>query len=233
MLTEGQAQAEWGASTALQTVDNRDYTLTVVSSHGKPSPSLGAHSNYCWQSTVICSVNSSASEGGTNYTCTGWAGTGSVPSAGATNNTGAIILTDVESSIAWQWQVQTADSDGDGLPDAWEILYFGNLTASNGTGDSDGDGMNDAQELIAGTSPTNSASVLAVQLSTASSANQVSWYGVSGRYYRLEYTDSLTNGWTPQGTVSSGDNAQIVELDIPGGGKRFYRIRVSDSPSGL
>ena len=93
--------------------------------------------------------------------------------------------------------------------------------------------MNDSQELIAGTSPTNSASVLAVQLSTDVSANQVSWYGVSGRYYRLEYTDDLTNGWTPKGTVSSGANAQIMKLDIPSGGKRFYRIRVSDNPSGL
>ena len=121
------------------------------------------------------------------------------------------------------------DADGDGLLNTTEAT----LGTDPRKKDTDGDGMSDPQELIAGTSPTNRASVLAVQLSTASSANQVSWYGVSGRYYRLEYTDDLANGWTPKGAVSSGANAQIMTLDIPGGGKRFYRIRVSDSPSGL
>jgi len=56
---------------------------------------------------------------------------------------------------------------------------------------------------------------------------------VNGRYYQLEYTDSLTTGWTPIGTVISGFNAQIMKLDISTGAGRFYRIRVSENPSGL
>ncbi len=121
------------------------------------------------------------------------------------------------------------DADSDGLLNTNETA----LGTDPRRRDSDGDGMDDPHELISGTSPTNRASVLAVQLSTDVSANQISWYGVSGRYYQLEYTDNLTNGWTPKGSVSSGANAQIMKLDISTGAGRFYRIRVSSSPAGF
>jgi hypothetical protein len=44
------------------------------------------------------------------------------------------------------------DTDMDGLPDWWEVRYFGNLS-QNGTGDSDGDGLNNFQEYQYGTDP--------------------------------------------------------------------------------
>ncbi|MBI1842739.1 MAG: hypothetical protein HYR88_18010, partial [Verrucomicrobia bacterium] len=44
------------------------------------------------------------------------------------------------------------DDDNDGLPDAWEKLYFGNLDQT-GSGDPDGDGLTNAQELAAGANP--------------------------------------------------------------------------------
>lgn len=49
------------------------------------------------------------------------------------------------------------DTDGDGLADAWEIQYFGNITAQNGTGDPDNDGFNNEYEETNGTDPTVSA----------------------------------------------------------------------------
>ena len=78
--------------------DGRDYTLEVVSAHGDPSPAAGTHSNYCWHSTV---ESTSGTDSG--YTCIGWSGTGSVPGAGDTNSTGEITLTDLSSSITWNW----------------------------------------------------------------------------------------------------------------------------------
>ncbi|WP_035613148.1 hypothetical protein [Haloferula sp. BvORR071] len=53
----------------------------------------------------------------------------------------------------------TLDSDSDGLPDAWEVAFFGNTSAQNGAGDADGDGSSNAAELAAGSLPNNIASV--------------------------------------------------------------------------
>jgi len=51
-------------------------------------------------------------------------------------------------------EVGTAgDSDADGLSDAWEQLYFKNLT-QNGSGDPDSDGLTNTEELAAGSNPT-------------------------------------------------------------------------------
>jgi hypothetical protein len=47
------------------------------------------------------------------------------------------------------------DRDGDGMDDAWELQYFGDLSR-DGTGDFDGDGISDLQEFLDGTSPIGS-----------------------------------------------------------------------------
>lgn len=48
------------------------------------------------------------------------------------------------------------DSDGDGLDDAWEISYFGDLS-QNGSGDFDNDGFSNAVEFNNGTLPNDKA----------------------------------------------------------------------------
>lgn len=50
---------------------------------------------------------------------------------------------------------QHADSDGDGIPDVWEMANFGNLTTANATTDTDGDGLLDIDEYKDGTDPNN------------------------------------------------------------------------------
>jgi hypothetical protein len=51
------------------------------------------------------------------------------------------------------------DSRGCGMPDSWQLKYFGNLT-QNALGDYDGDGVDNLQEFLDGTNPTNAASAL-------------------------------------------------------------------------
>jgi len=47
------------------------------------------------------------------------------------------------------------DADSDGLPDSWELRYFGNITSQNGTGDADGDGLSNRQEYLVSGNPTS------------------------------------------------------------------------------
>lgn len=51
-------------------------------------------------------------------------------------------------------QAPTADIDADGLPDTWELQYFGSKTGADPTGDADDDGLTNVQEFLAGTDPT-------------------------------------------------------------------------------
>ena len=77
-------------------------TLTVSSAHDSPSPSNGPHV-YADGSSVTCSVSSPVTEGNVVWTCTGWTGTGSVPSSGSGSSTGSFTITS-DSSITWSWQ---------------------------------------------------------------------------------------------------------------------------------
>lgn len=84
--------------TCTSPVDTRSYSLAVTSVRGSPSPAAGTNSSYSWSATVTATVRNVA-----GYTMTGWTGTGSVPATGAATNTGPIVLTDLVSSIAWNW----------------------------------------------------------------------------------------------------------------------------------
>ena len=57
---------------------------------------------------------------------------------------------------------QTTDADLDSLPDGWEMAHFTSLTNENRSSDVVGDGFTDTHEYIAGTGPTNAASLLRV-----------------------------------------------------------------------
>lgn len=59
-----------------------------------------------------------------------------------------------DGSFTWMRVETLADTDSDGLADAWENLYFpGDLTKLTANGDFDGDGLRDSVEMQKGTSP--------------------------------------------------------------------------------
>jgi len=87
----------------------------------------------------------------------------------------------------------TDDADGDGLPDAWEILYFGSIQNASPTDDPDGDRMTNLQEWLAGTVPTNALSRF--QFSTVvrqpDGRAVLSWPSVDGRTYSLAWSTNV------------------------------------------
>ena len=73
-------------------------------------------------------------------------------------NIGWINLEDVSYFVSTDTIDPGADTDGDGLTDAWEYIYFGNpdMTAAQ---DSDGDGEDNLSEFKSGTNPNDPNSV--------------------------------------------------------------------------
>jgi len=77
------------------------------------------------------------------------------------------------------------------IPVEWMTMYFGPQSSwPSTTADSDGDGMNNYQEFLAGTNPTNSASVLRVQISKTSQGAQPQQLG-----HCLLYTSPARQRW--------------------------------------
>jgi hypothetical protein len=74
------------------------YSLNVISEHGNPSPAAG-NRMFNSGSSVTCSVTSPDSD----WVCTGWTGTGSVPPSGTGTST-TFTLT-ANSEITWLWAI--------------------------------------------------------------------------------------------------------------------------------
>jgi hypothetical protein len=88
-----------------------------------------------------------------------------------------------------------ADSDSDGLPDAWEFAR-GLVVGANDAGlDPDGDGLSNRGEYLANTDPTNSVSgplVLTVEPLT-NGFHRLHWTGRGAVRYRVSFSDGDTN----------------------------------------
>jgi hypothetical protein len=48
------------------------------------------------------------------------------------------------------------DSDGDGLPDDWEVQHFGSISAETGASNRDGDSLSNLAEFLVGSNPNSS-----------------------------------------------------------------------------
>ena len=120
------------------------------------------------------------------------------------------------------------DSDGDGLPDWWEALYFGGN--GNPNADPDGDGMSNLAEYRAGTNPTDRNSVFAFIriLPDPAGGLSVEWSSISNRTYVLQRSTNLPGGFVDlqtgiQGTPPMNSVRDASAVDP---GPYFYRLRV-------
>jgi hypothetical protein len=89
-------------ATAHYTAAPPPVSLTVVSAYDSPSPS--GTTSYTPGTSVTASVTSPETIGGTRYVCTGWTGTGSVPSSGS--GTTVTFTINQDSGITWLWKTQ-------------------------------------------------------------------------------------------------------------------------------
>jgi hypothetical protein len=125
------------------------------------------------------------------------------------------------------------DSDGDGLPDWWEMLHFGTL-AHGPDDDFDGDGLDNRGEYIAGTDPTDPESSFRFVTVTQEPDGHVivEWSSVPGRYYSVLRSPTLSTDPRDYQVIWSGAASDDIETtalqDDPPPGIWFYRVRVAE-----
>jgi hypothetical protein len=91
----------------------------------------------------------------------GWQAWTTVTATGVTLATGEQVVRVFAETDGFNldWlEVSGADSDGDGLPDDWEMTHFGDLDETPDA-DPDGDGYTNAEEFAAGTDPADPMSI--------------------------------------------------------------------------
>ena len=117
-----------------------------------------------------------------------------------------------------------------GVPEWW-LAQFGWTTdfAAAALADADGDGQPAWQEFLAGTDPTDAASVFraAAEVLPAGGGVRITWSSVAGKSYRIERAADLTGPWTvvASGLVAAPPRNTHTE-PWPALGRAFYRVAV-------
>jgi subtilisin family serine protease len=127
---------------------------------------------------------------------------------------------------------RTVDTDNNGLPDWWELQYFGHLTGTDPNADPDHDGMSNLEEWLAGTNPTNASSCLrliALPANKNTNAFVVRWPSVAGKYYWLERSTNLLTGFNSvvlTNIAATAPTNTATDTAVLPGKTRFYRVGV-------
>ena len=147
------------------------------------------------------------------------------------NGTGAQEYRVDNFMVAWRIDDPLADSDGDGLPDTYELAHTGSATGLAPGADSDGDGVVNSNEYAAVSDPLDAGSRLRiVSLVKASGAAHLRVQAFPGRLYQVERTTSLQpTDWQTAGDAVPGDGTrmQLTDSAPPAGPACFYRVTLT------
>jgi subtilisin family serine protease len=127
--------------------------------------------------------------------------------------------------------LRIVDTDGNGLPDWWEQLYFGQLTGTDPNADPDNDGASNLAEWLAGTDPTDPNSYLKLVIPNGRPTNGyvVQWPSVAGRFYRLQRATNLATGFNTlvqTNVAATPPTNTLNDTTALPGNTRFYQLQL-------
>lgn len=130
-----------------------------------------------------------------------------------------------------------ADTDGDGLPDAWERQYFGSINDPRATPDADpdGDGFSNLQEYLAGTNPLDANSLLRIESANLSNDGlALHFNAISGHSYSVLWrTDAEAGVWLKLADIAPVAHDGPVVVNDPtftAAPARYYRLVTPQVP---
>ena len=124
------------------------------------------------------------------------------------------------------------DSDGDGLPNDYELANGMNPNNAADAGlDPDGDGMTNLQEYIAGTDPRSPTSVLRIaSVATSGGDIVVTFPTVLGKTYSVEISTGPGGPWTllTSNLPGTGDILSVTDVEAKDlNQRRYYHVLVA------
>ncbi|MCH6255697.1 hypothetical protein MLD52_04015 [Puniceicoccaceae bacterium K14] len=116
------------------------------------------------------------------------------------------------------------DADGDGLPNEFELEFFGNETSANPNDDSDKDGFTELEEFVMGTDPTDPLSSLRLSIKLDEKIVHISLASNLGRLYILKGSEDLIEFTEIE--IKEGTGEEIVFSLSLEEYRRFFQIGV-------
>ena len=136
------------------------------------------------------------------------------------------IFAHVTASKTWVVGNGPLDTDGDGMPDAWEDANGTDKLVNDAADDPDHDGLTNLQEYIAGTNPRSAASVLRlVSLAEAGGNFHFDFLAVSNKTYTVQHRASLgTGAWLNLQSLAATSFNRTISITTAPGASRFYQV---------
>jgi hypothetical protein len=121
------------------------------------------------------------------------------------------------------------DTSG-GLPEAWQIQYFGR-TGVDPNADADQDGLSNLAEFKLGTNPTDAQSLFEIMdVQVSSGGATIEWSSAANKFYTLQRSAELMGGFTNLRTRIAATAPVNTHQDTTatGAGPFFYRVLLEE-----